>query len=98
MCLYVTGALQHPSLIFSVPGRLHIERRLIKWIPTGVALLQACHLGWPTKNKIETNKIKKRALSGSQRQEKKKKKSLHSFVIAVLQASMLVRSSKVALG
>lgn len=65
MCLYVIGALQHPSLIFSVPGRPYIERKLIKWSPTGVPLLQAGYLGWPIKNKIEANKIIKKRLSGS---------------------------------
>jgi len=71
-----------------------IERGLIKWSPTGVPLLQAGHLGWPTKNKIEANKIKKsiKVARG------KIKLSVHSFVIAVLEGSALVRSSKVALG
>lgn len=59
MCLHVTGARKHPSLVLSVPGRPCIERGLIKWSPTGVPLLQAGHLGWRTKNKIEANKIKK---------------------------------------
>lgn len=66
MCLYVLGALQHPSLIFSVPGRPYIERKLIKWCPTGVLLLKAGYLGWPTKNKIKANKIIiKKILTGS---------------------------------
>lgn len=80
MCLHVIGAWKHPSQIFSVSGRPCIERGLIKWSPTGVPLLQAGHLGWPTKNKIEANKIKKNTEVARGR----KKLSVHSFVIAVL--------------
>lgn len=94
MCLHVIGAWKHPSLMFSAPGRPSIERGLIKWSPAGVPLLRAGHLGWPTKNKTEANKIKE----NTEEARGRNKLSVHSFVIAVLQASALVRSSKVALG